>query len=142
MAGQNNVWRIKIRTKDSSKTILSLVWFLCIRRYIPNFTFKWCQHDKRTLGNKNGNAVWMSFWDIAFSPRIDTNPELLKRYGFVDDNSKFFAWFLDHNFESFVWPGTHSMAVSYQINPLHEYWCLKNTAELFIMNYYLKAMVL
>ena len=47
-----------------------------------------------------------------------------KSYNFVDHNSKFFTWFLDHNFKFFAWPGTPSVAVSYQINPLHEYRCL------------------
>jgi hypothetical protein len=30
-------------------------------KYIPNFALKCCLHDRRTLGNKNENAVWVSF---------------------------------------------------------------------------------
>ena len=32
-----------------------------LTKYIPNFP--WCQHDRRTLENKNKNAVWVSFWE-------------------------------------------------------------------------------
>ena len=38
--------------------------------YDPKFSFKWCKQNRRTLGNKNKNAVWMSFWEI---PLFDQN---------------------------------------------------------------------
>ena len=33
-------------------------------KYIQNFAFKWCKYD-RTLGNKNENAKYVSFWEKA-----------------------------------------------------------------------------
>ena len=34
-------------------------------KYIQFFSFQWCLHDRRTQGNKNENAKYVTFWEKA-----------------------------------------------------------------------------
>jgi hypothetical protein len=51
--------KISLEVRSHHSKMLKDGW----AKYIPNFALKWCQHDRRTLRNKNGNAAWMFFWE-------------------------------------------------------------------------------